>query len=158
MKKLLFTSLLIMLIFVMGGCYSDIATTKELKTLDRKCIYFGDIKCEIPNVTEIIKDCLVKEFIKARFDICDEVNATMILSGDIFIASKEDFSGGGGFGSGGGAIYAGAEKKIVIDSASVRIKMRDGTLLAVGSYNNWNNASVERVGYFLGCDLANKLK
>ena len=156
MKRTVLVSMMMML--AVGGCYSDVTVTKELKTLDRKCIHIGQIDCNNPRVAKILRDCLQKEFIKAKLDVCDEDTATMIMTGDVFMTTEKEFAGSGWFGSYGSGGYVGGKEALAIDSTSFQVKTKDGRLLAVASYNNWVRERVERVGHFLGYDLASKLK
>lgn len=155
MKRVFVASLLVCSIY---GCYSDIAVTEKFKSLEQKRIYVGQIECDNPRVGEILQDCIQKEFVKAKLDISNQDDATMIIGGSVFITPKKDISGTGVFGEYGGGVYGAGKEKILIDSVSLQVKAKDGTLLAIASFNNWADLNVEEVGRYLGGDLANKLK
>jgi len=144
----------ILLASLITGCASDVVVTEKLRTVEHKRIYIGHIECDHSGVADVLRDCLLKEFVKAKLDVCEETAATIIITGSVFITPKSDLSGSAWTGY----AHISGEEKIVIDSVSLQVKAKNGDVLAIGSFNNSAAFNVVWIGEQLGQDLAGKLK
>ena len=88
----------LLVISVLLGCNSDIVCTDRLAMLDYKCVYIEPLKSENPQIGEVLRDVLEKEFIRRNVQVCDPNNATIFVSGATFLtvrsASNKNFLGG----------------------------------------------------------------
>lgn len=136
------------------GCATDVVVTEKLRSIEHKRIYIGRIECDHSGVADVLRDCLLKEFVKAKLDISEENSATMIITGSVFMTPKSDLSGTAWTGY----AHISGEEKIIIDSVSLQVKAKNGEVLAIGSFNNSAGFNAVWIGEQLGQDLAGKLK
>ena len=58
---------------VCAGCgNSDIVVTDRLKMLEHKCVHVSPIQSEDPHVGQVIKEVLIKEFVRKNVDLCEK--------------------------------------------------------------------------------------
>jgi len=56
----------LLIIVISAGCNYDIVTSKRLKELDYRCIYVAPIDSEEPQIGQVIKDVIEKEFMRKK--------------------------------------------------------------------------------------------
>lgn len=127
---------------VCAGCNSDIVCTKQLKTLENKCVYIAPLKSEDPQVGEVLRDGLEKELLRKRVAICDSNTATIFITGSTFLTTR---------GSGSATSQS-------IESVSLVGKDSSGEILLSASYDNKEQYSASRLAKKFGSSLADKLR
>jgi len=149
-RKTKFIVPLVLALITFGGCHSDIVCTKRIKLLKRKCVHVEPLETENPYIGRVLKDVIVKEFVRRRFEICDPNSATIIITGSAFLTQRSESDrnllGGSAFSS------------QAIESVALAIKDKDGGLLASASYDNTERYTASRIGKELGGALADRLK
>ena len=146
MKKVL---LGISLIFL-AGCHTDIVTTKQLNTVENKCVYVRPIDSQDPYVGKVIRDVLAKEFMRKHVQLCDEKNANVIITGSTFLTSRSAQKKNW-FGSADSSGQA-------IESLTISAKDREGNVLLNASYDNAEQFTASRLAKEFGSALAGKLR
>jgi hypothetical protein len=127
---------------IFTGCHSDIVVTKRLKMLDHKCVHFSPIKSEDPHVGQVIRDVIVKEFVRSKVELCDPNAANVFLTGTTFLTVRS----------------VSGESQQAIESVSIEAKDRDGEILVSASYDNKEQYTATRLGKEFGKALAGKLR
>lgn len=156
--KLKLTLLLAGLAVMLAGCYSDVMVTETLKGYYRRDVFIGDINCQAPEASSILRDSLTKAFIKNGVNVTSRDNATMILSGDVFLSYGSKELASGFRTSDVGSFYGSGKSGYTIESASFKMKDTFGEILLIATFNNYDRLSVDQVGYFLGNDIALKVR
>ena len=128
-----------------AGCKSDIVTTAYLKQMEEKCVYIAPLQSEDPQVGEVIRGVLEKEFLRKRIALCDPNSATVVLSGATFMTVRSKRSGPSG------SVQA-------CESVSVTAKDRDGNILLSASYDNSKRETVSEFAKEFGAALAVKFR
>jgi hypothetical protein len=152
MIKMLFCLLALVPICFICGCNSDIVCTDNLKKLERKCVYIEDLTTEDPSIGKVLRDVIEKEFVRKRFEICDQNNATVLISGAAFLTQQSKgsqnplFLGGSTTGS------------QAIESISLIAKNNKGEILASASFDNVDRRSASKIATEFGNAVAGKLK
>jgi hypothetical protein len=99
---------------------------------------------------QVLRDVLIKEFVRDQIAICDKEGATVIITGSAFMTnlskSNQNFLGGS------------ACTSEAIESVSLIASDRDGKILASASYDNKGRKSASKIGRELGNVLAEKLR
>jgi len=138
------------LVGVLLGCNSDIVCTDRLAMLDYKCVYIKPLKSDNPQIGEVLRDVLEKEFIRRNVQVCDPNNATIFVSGATFLTlrstSSETFLGGS------------TDSSQAIESISLVAKDNTGQILVSASYDNQERYSATRLAKEFGSALAEKLR
>ena len=125
-----------------AGCHSDIVVTKQLKQLDRKCVHVSAIESENPYVGQVIKEVILKEFLRNKVELGDPNTANIFVSGTTFLT-----------------VRSGSKKsREAIESVSVEARDRDGKILLSASYDNTKQYTASRLAKEFGQALASKLK
>ena len=140
----------VLILSVLAGCHSDIVCTDRLKLLEHKCVHVEPLETANPYIGKVLKDVLVKEFVRHRFEICDSNSATIIITGSAFLTQRSE--------SDKNFLGASAASSQAIESVSLAVRDKEGGLLASASYDNTECYTASRIGKELGGALANKLK
>lgn len=151
MNRLTFSAV-ILAMGLSAGCNSDIVTTDRLKAVERKCVYVAPIQSADRHVGKVISDVIEKEFVRRNFAICGPENATVIITGCTFMTVRAAANAGELRSN------KSAAANQAIDSISVKVRDRDGNLLATASYNNKEQYTVGKLAAKFGAALANKLR
>ncbi len=137
-------------IVVSAGCNSDIVTTNRLKELTHKCICIAPLKSEDPQVGEVIRDVIEKEFIRKKIDLCDSNTATIFITGATFLTVKATSSGT--------ILTTSSYSSQAIESVSLVAKDVEGEILLSASYDNKDRHSASKLAQEFGAALAKELK
>ncbi len=137
-------------IVVSAGCNSDIVTTDSLKELSHKCVYIEPLKSEDPQVGEVIRDVIEKEFIRKKIELCDSNTATIFITGATFLTVKATSSGT--------ILTTSSYSSQAIESVSLVAKDVEGEILLSASYDNKDRQSASKLAKEFGSALADKLK
>lgn len=142
MKKLL---ILFGLLAVGGsGCgHTDIVRTKELKSLGFRCVYIEPIQSENRYAGQVLSDVLRKEFIRSKIQMCDEENATVVVTGSAFMTLRS---------------VSEAATNQAIESVSLTAKNREGRILLTASYDNKKQYTASKLAKEFGRAVAGKLR
>ncbi len=143
-----FVSLLVLL--AIAGCNTDIVVTPQLKQIEHKCFYLEPLNTKNDSIGQVLRDVIEKEFVRQSFELCNEGDASILISGSAFLTARTE--GSNNF-FGGNTLSTQA-----IESISLTAKDRSGKLLATASYDNNDRLSASKLGMKFGRDLANKLK
>ncbi|MBL7188672.1 MAG: hypothetical protein ISS70_20295 [Phycisphaerae bacterium] len=128
---------------VCAGCgNSDIVVTDRLKMLEHKCVHISPIQSEDPHVGQVIKEVIVKEFVRKKIDFCDPNMATVFMTGTTFLTVRS----------------ASRQSQQAIESVSVEARDRDGEILLSASYDNKKQYTASRLAKNFGKALAGKLR
>ena len=128
---------------VCAGCSnSDIVVTNRLKMLEHKCVNVSPIQSEDQHVGQVIKEVLVKEFVRKKVDLCERDLATVFITGTTFLTVRS----------------ASRQSQQAIESVSVEARNRDGEILLSASYDNEKLYTASRLAKEFGKALAGKLK
>lgn len=133
-----------------AGCHSDIVTTSHLKELDRKCVYIEPIGSIDPQVGQVLKNVIEKEFLRKNVALCDPNSATVLLSGATFMTTRGK-SSGNLFGN--SAVTAQC-----CESVSITARDREGNVLLSASYDNADRKTVSDFGKDFGSALAGRFR
>lgn len=150
MKRAGLTVLVLSTVSIFVGCHSDIVVTKRLKTLTRKCVYLEPIKTESPYIGQVLRDVIEKEFVRRRFEICDQNKATVLISGSAFLTERSQ--------SDRHILGGSATSSRSIESVTLVVNDNAGERLASASYDNNERYTASKLGKELGAALADKLK
>ena len=124
------------------GCHSDIVVTNRLKMLEHKCVHVSPIQSEDPHVGQVIKEVLVKEFVRKNVDLCDPNMANVFLTGTTFLT-----------------VRSGAKQsQQAVESVTLEARDKDGEILLSASYDNNKQYTASRLGKQFGKSLAKKFK
>jgi hypothetical protein len=137
-------------IVVSAGCNSDIVTTNRLKELTHKCICIAPLKSEDPQVGEVIRDVIEKEFIRKSIELCDPNTATIFITGATFLTLRGVSSGS--------ILSTSSYTSQAIESVSLMAKDSSGEILLSASYDNKDRLSASKLAQEFGAALAKKLK
>jgi len=140
----------VLILSVLAGCHSDIVCTDRLKLLEHKCVHVEPLETANPYIGKVLKDVLVKEFVRHRFEICDSNSATIIITGSAFLTQRSE--------SDKNFLGASAASSQAIESVSLAVRDKEGGLLASASYDNTECYTASRIGKELGGALAKKLR
>ncbi len=135
---------------VSAGCNSDIVTTNRLNELTHKCIYIAPLKSEDPQVGEVIRDVIEKEFVRKSIELCDPNTATVFITGATFLTLRGVSSGT--------ILSSSSYTSQSIESVSLVAKESSGEILLSASYDNKDKYSASQLAKEFGAALANKLK
>jgi hypothetical protein len=135
---------------VCAGCNSDIVTTHHLKELGEKRVYIAPLESEDPQVGQVIRGVLEKEFIRRRVALSDPNDATVIITGATFMTTRGK-SAGTLLGSSSSSIQA-------CESVSVTAKDRENRILLSASYDNKDRCTVSEFARKFGSALAAKFR
>ena len=127
---------------VCAGCNSDIVVTNRLKMLEHKCVHISPIQSEDPHVGQVIKEVIVKEFVRKNVDLCDPNMANVFLTGTTFLTVRS----------------ASRQSQQAIESVTVEAKDKDGEILLSASYDNKEQYTASRLAKEFGKALAGKFK
>ena len=127
---------------LLAGCQSDIVTTKYLKEVNPKCVYIAPLQSEDPQVGQVIRDVLEKEFIRKKVALCDAASATVIVTGATFMTTR---------GKSSNNVQA-------CESVSISAKDVDNNVLLSASYDNKGRDSVSQFAKRFGSTLAGKFR
>jgi hypothetical protein len=144
----MFVLIAVLVIFTSAGCNSDIVCTEKLKELDERCIYIEPIECDSPYVGKVLRDVLEKEFIRDRFEICDQNSATVFITGSTFMTTR--------FAKNANKKSAAANESV--ESVSLCVKDKSGQILMTASYDNKNQYTVSKLAKEFGSTISAKLK
>ena len=141
MKKLLL--FLGLLALAGSGCgYTDIVSTKEFKSLERRCVHVEPIQSENPYVGQVLRDVLQKELIRAKVELCDPNTATVLITGSAFmtVRSTSDVANQS------------------IESVSLMARDQAGRVLLTASYDNRKQYTASKLAKEFGQAVAGKLR
>ncbi len=127
---------------ICSGCHSDIVVTNRLKMLEHKCVHVSAIQSEDPHVGQVIKEVLVKEFVRKGVDLCDRDMANVFVTGTTFLTVRAPSK----------------RSQQAIESVTVEARDKDGEILLSASYDNKEQYTASRLGKEFGKALADKLK
>lgn len=136
------------------GCRYDIVTTPRLKALAERRIYIEPIQSENPQVGQVLRDVIEKEFIRKKIELGDPNTATVFITGSTFMTVRGKSSETKVFVVGTGSSFASQ----AIESISVIAKDRDGQILLTASYDNTKQYTASSLAGEFGSALAKKLK
>lgn len=139
-------------IFLAGCNEMDIVTTQGLKTLTRRCIHIKPIQSQDPYVGQVLSDVIEKEFVKKKAMLCDEENATIIVTGSTFMTMRS------GATSGSLRSRKSAAANEALESVSLLAKDQQGQILLTASYDNTKQRTAGRIAKKFGSAIARKLK
>lgn len=141
----------LLVISAVVGCHSDIVCTNRLKELEHKCVYIEPLESDDPHVGEVLRDVIVKEFVRKKVELCDANTATVFITGATFMTvratSSQHFLGG-----------ASSASSQAVESVSIVAKDNNGEILLSASYDNKERYSASKLAKEFGSALANKLK
>ena len=133
-----------------AGCHSDIVTTKHLKELDHKCVYIEPILSDDPQVGQVLKDVIEKEFLRKKVALCDEQSATVLISGATFMTTR---------GKASGSLFGNSSVTAqCCESVSITARDREGNVLLSASYDNADRDTVSDFGKDFGAALAGRFR
>jgi hypothetical protein len=135
---------------LLAGCHSDIVTTHYLKQLDHKCVYIAPVQSEDPQVGQVIRDVLEKEFIRKRVDLCDPNSATVFITGATFMTTRGKSSSN--------LLASSGTTAQACESVSIQAKDRDNHVLLSASYDNSHRDTVSQFAKSFGAALAAKFR
>jgi len=127
---------------LLAGCNSDIVTTSYLKEVNPKCVYIAPLQSESPQVGQVIRDVLEREFIRRKVAVCDAASATVLITGATFTTTG---------GESGSNLEA-------CESVSVTAKDINNRVLLSASYNNSGRDTVSRFAKRFGAALASRFR
>ena len=133
-----------------AGCNMDIVSTEHLTAMTERCVYVEAIGSEDPQVGEVLKDILQKELLRKNVAMCDEENATIIMSGATFMTNRSV--------SKGGLLGSNAVSNQALESISLTAKNKEGQILLSASYDNGDRKTAGKVGKEFGTAIANRLR
>ena len=133
-----------------AGCNSDIVTTNRLKELTHTCVYIEPLESEDPQVGKVIRDIIVKEFVRKKIELCDPNTATIFMTGATFLTARATSSGT--------FLTTSSYSSQAIESVSLVAKDVEGEVLLSASYDNKDRYSASKLAKEFGSALANKLK
>ncbi len=134
------------------GCHSDIVTTEHLRAMEYKCVYVEPVQSENPYVGRVLKDVFEKEFVRKRIALCEEENATVIITGSTFMTYRAATDGSGLTGR------KSAAANQAIESVTVTAKDQAGNILLTASYDNIEQYTASKLAAEFGAALADKLR
>jgi len=144
----------LLLMALSAGCLSDIVTTPQLKTLTERRIYIEPIQSENPQVGQVLRDVIEKEFVRKKIELGDPNTATVFITGSTFMTVRATASQTKVHVIGTGSAFASQ----AVESISVIAKDREGQILLTASYDNKKQNTASKLGKEFGKALANKLK
>jgi len=144
----------LLLMALSAGCPSDIVTTPRLKTLTERRIYIEPIQSENPQVGQVLRDVIEKEFVRKKIELGDPNTATIFMAGSTFMTVRAKSSQAKVSVIGTGSAFASQ----AIESISVIAKDKEGQLLLTASYDNKKQHTASKLAKEFGKALANKLK
>ena len=110
----------------LAGCHAKLTPEQALGKLSTEIICIGEINCQDQLAARIFKDGLASEFLRQGIQVCeDEPNATIIITGNIFMAPRTKVGGLSSWNPGK------AQSVIGVESASLRANTNDGKLEAI---------------------------
>ncbi len=140
----------LVIVSVLLGCSSDIVSTKALKLLQNKCVYVEPLESEDSQIGKVLRDVIVKEFIRQDVQICDPNSATVLVSGATFLTVRS---------TSGEALFMGSsDSRQAIESVSLVARDPNGQILLSASYDNQDRRSASKLAQEFGAALAPKLK
>jgi hypothetical protein len=115
-------------------------------------VYIEDLKTEDPSIGKVLRDVIEKEFVRKRFEICDQNNATILISGAAFLTQQSAGSQN--------PLFLGGSTKAnqAIESISLVAKNNKGEILASASFDNVDRRSASKIATEFGNAVAGKLK
>jgi hypothetical protein len=132
------------------GCSYDIVSTKALKLLQNKCVYIEPLASEDPQIGEVIRDVIEKEFIRRNIKLCDPNTATVLISGATFLTVRATSSE---------ALFMGSsDSRQAIESVSLVARDPNGQILLSASYDNQDRRSASKLAQEFGSAIAGKLR
>ncbi len=134
----------------LAGCHSDIVTTSYLKELDQKCVYIAPVQSEDPQVGQVIRDVLEKEFIRKKITLCDPNSATVIVTGATFMTTRANSSSN--------LLSSSAITAQACESVSIAARDRENHVLLSASYDNRDRSTVSQFAKSFGSALAGKFR
>jgi len=137
-----------------AGCLSDIVTTPRLKTLTERRIYIEPIQSENPQVGQVLRDVIEKEFVRKKIELGDPNTATVFIAGSTFMTIRSKASQTKVSVIGTGSAFASQ----AVESISVIAKDKEGQILLTASYDNKKQYTASKLRKDFGKALANKLK
>ena len=140
----------LLIIVISAGCNYDIVTSKRLKELDYRCIYVAPIDSEEPQIGQVIKDVIEKEFMRKKVKLCDPNNATIFMTGSTFLTAKAVSSGT--------IIMSSSYSSQSIESVTLVAKDSNGEMLLSASYDNKDRLGASKLAQELGSAIADKLR
>jgi len=136
------------------GCNPDIVTTPRLKLLSERRIYIEPIQSENPQVGQVLRDVIEKEFVRKKFEISDPNTATVFITGSTFMTVRAKSSKTKVSIIGTGSAFVNQ----AIESVSLIAKDQSGEILLSASYDNKKQRTASKLGKTLGRAVAGKLK
>ena len=149
MKRLCF----FIVLFISGisaGCNSDIVTTNRLKAVSYKCVHIAPFESGDPQIGQVVRDIIEKEFIRRKIKLCNSDSATIFITGAAFVTVRSK-SNEGFFGSESASNQA-------IESVSLVAKNIEGEVLLSASYDNKERKSASKLAQEFGSAVADKLR
>lgn len=131
------------------GCRTDVVISPELKALPDKRIHVADFTADTEGIGHVIRDVMIKELLREGVTLSSENQANLFITGAAFLT---DHTRGRS-----GIFTASSMQTQAIESVSVVIKTRDGTVMGSGSYNNSKRKSAAEIGKALGEEIADEL-
>jgi len=144
----------LLLMALSAGCPYDIVTTPRLKLLAEKRIYIEPIRSENPQVGQVLRDVIEKEFVRKNFELGDPNTATVFIAGSTFMTVRGKASQTKVSVIGTGSAFANQ----AVESISVIAKDKEGQILLTASYDNTKQYTASRLAKEFGSELAKRLK
>lgn len=144
----------ISLIVSAAGCYTDIVTTPQLKTLTERRVFIQPIQSQDPYVGQVLRDVIEKEFIRKKVEIADPNTATIFITGSTFLTIRSTSSETKLYIVGTGSHTASQ----AIESVSIVAKDSSGEILLSASFDNKKRYTASKLAKKFGSALAKKLK
>ena len=142
------------LIVLSAGCNTDIVTTPRLKLLTEKRIFIEPIQSENPQVGQVLRDVIEKEFVRKKLELADPNTATIFITGSTFMTVRAKASQTKVYAIGTGSAFSSQ----AVESLSIIAKDIEGQILLSASYDNKKQNTASKLGKDIGKKLANKLK
>ena len=136
------------------GCNPDIVTTPRLKLLSERRIYIEPIQSENPQVGQVLRDVIEKEFVRKKLELSDPNTATVFITGSTFMTVRAKSSETKVSIIGTGSAFVNQ----AIESVSLIAKDQSGEILLSASYDNKKQRTASKLGKALGRAVAGKLK
>lgn len=127
---------------ICAGCHSDIVVTNRMKSLEKKCVHVSPIQSEEPHIGKVLRDVIVKEFVRSKVELCNPDAANVFLTGTTFLTVRT----------------VSGESRQAIESVSVEARDKEGKILMSASYDNKEQYSASRIGSEFGKALSGKLR
>ncbi len=146
MKKLI----VILAIALVAGCGGDFYKSPKFAMTEKKQICLGQFQCQNPDVAAAVRSIVETEFLRAKKEVVECEDATMVISGKITWANYTN--------GGSNWMYSAVQGGQVIDTLILEAHDKTGDLLCRLVKSNTSRQPDALFTRQAGKDFANKIK